>query len=236
MSIIHQKEPIRLFKSDFLEFFSHIKPWVVLVVYIPFSCFLITRAVIRFSAAGISSLWMLPAMVGGWVAWTFIEYTLHRFLFHYHPKSERFKRIFFFTHGVHHTQPMCKTRLVMPPVISLPIALFFYIVYWCLFSVVLRQPLWLLPVFSGSVLGYVIYDMVHYILHHAKLKKGYLAMCRRQHMRHHVTCPNMRFGVSMPLWDYVFGTMPPSGLSATLKKRSGSSKWRTTWRTTRLTT
>jgi len=27
-------------------------------------------------------------------------------------------------------------------------------------------------------------------------------------MQHHGTCPTMRFGVSMPFWDHVFGTMP----------------------------
>jgi sterol desaturase/sphingolipid hydroxylase (fatty acid hydroxylase superfamily) len=33
-------------------------------------------------------------------------------------------------------------------------------------------------------------------------------MVRQQHMHHHFKTPNKRFGVSSPLWDYVFGTMP----------------------------
>ncbi len=33
--IIHDKEPIRLFKSNFLEFFTHIHPAVVAIIWIP---------------------------------------------------------------------------------------------------------------------------------------------------------------------------------------------------------
>ena len=72
----------------------------------------------------------------------------------------------------------------------------------------LHAPAWFDPVFAGFLGGYIWYDMTHYTLHHGRTKNAYLAMCRYQHMQHHGTCPNMRFGVSIPLWDYVFGTMP----------------------------
>ena len=217
--IENKKEPIRLFKSDFLEFFSHIRPWVVLVFFVPIILVFASVGIIQIVQSEASALIIPLGMLIGWFLWTFAEYVIHRFIFHYHPRTERMKRFFFTFHGVHHAQPMCRTRLVMPPIISVPIGVVFVSLYWLVFVVLLKQPLWVAPVFSGTAIGYVCYDMVHYSLHHSKFKKGYLAMCRRQHMRHHVTCPNMRYGISIPLWDYLFGTMPESGLRASLQNK-----------------
>ena len=215
------KEPIRLFKSNFLEFFSHITPTVVLIVWVPILLFFLIRGVVL-AVQYNTPFWHAPVLFFcGWFFWTFIEYFLHRFIFHYHPRTERLKKFFFTFHGVHHAQPMCKTRLVMPPVISIPIGLLLYGLFYGLFVAWLRQPVWFNFAFAGSTIGYIIYDIIHYTLHHAKSNSGYLAMCRRQHMRHHVKCPNMRYGVSIPIWDYIFGTMPPSGLG---KKMTASDK------------
>ncbi len=52
-----QPEPvIRLFKSDFLEFFTHISPVAVLVVFLPLIGFLLWRAA-RFNPA---AWWNVP--------------------------------------------------------------------------------------------------------------------------------------------------------------------------------
>ena len=210
--VVHTVEPIRLFRSNFLEFFSHISPKLVVGIWLPTVLFFAGRGLYR-NVMAQNPLWGLPIMLfAGWFIWTFAEYVLHRFIFHYHPKTERLKRFFFTFHGVHHAQPMCKSRLVMPPAISAPLSMLFYGLFYAVVAIAIGQPLWLDLIFSGFLLGYLAYDLVHYTLHHSKSKNGYLAMCRRQHMRHHVKCPNMRFGVSIPLWDYLFGTMPPSGL------------------------
>ena len=210
--VIHSVEPIRLFKSDFLEFFSHISPKVVALIWFPAACFFTVRG-IYINTLTQNPWWhLLIALLAGWFVWTFVEYMVHRFIFHYHPKTERVKQIFFTFHGVHHAQPMCKSRLVMPPAISVPISFLFYGFFYAIAVGILGRPELLNAAFVGSILGYLAYDLIHYTIHHSKAKSGYIAMCRRQHMRHHVKCPNMRFGVSMPLWDYVFGTMPESGL------------------------
>ncbi len=133
---------------------------------------------------------------------------MHRFIFHYHPRTEKLKKVFFRIHGVHHAQPLCKTRLVMPPVMSIPLSLAFFGLFHLLFDVVIGRPGWFSPVFAGFVGGYVVYDMMHYSLHHLRTRNAYVLMCRYQHMQHHGACPTMRFGVSSPLGDYVFGTMP----------------------------
>jgi sterol desaturase/sphingolipid hydroxylase (fatty acid hydroxylase superfamily) len=40
------------------------------------------------------------------------------------------------------------------------------------------------------------------------MKKGLLKVIRQHHMAHHFKTPEMRFGVSSPLWDIIFRTNP----------------------------
>ena len=201
-------EPIRLFKSDVLELFSHVKPITVLVLWSPVALFFLYDSVWR-ARGGMAVAGAGAGIIAGWFIWTLVEYFMHRFFFHYHPRTERLKRFFFLVHGVHHAQPLCRTRLVMPPVMSIPLAVVFFGLFHLVFDIVLGRPGWFSPVFAGFVIGYIVYDMMHYTLHHARTTNAYVAMCRRQHMQHHGACPTMRFGVSSPVWDYVFGTMPP---------------------------
>jgi len=42
----HSEEPIRLFKSDFLEFFTHIHPVVVLIIWVPIALFHLSRPIL----------------------------------------------------------------------------------------------------------------------------------------------------------------------------------------------
>jgi sterol desaturase/sphingolipid hydroxylase (fatty acid hydroxylase superfamily) len=198
------KEPIRLFKSDFLEFFTHIHPAAVLAIFLPL--------VIGFAVSGMrnTSTGALPYLPVFWVLglliWTPTEYLLHRFLFHFSPRGKTQKRISFLFHGIHHAQPMVKTRLVMPPIVSLPLAALFYGLFHLLLRVTGFGPGLSDMLFSGFLAGYLSYDMLHYSMHHFNIKSGYLQKIRRNHMRHHALTPNKRFGVTTLFWDRVFGT------------------------------
>ena len=118
------------------------------------------------------------------------------------------ERITFLFHGVHHAQPQCKTRLVMPPVVAIPLAAIFYGLFVLLWSVVFGLPQWVGTTFAGFLVGYLIYDLMHYATHHFPMRSGYLKYIKRYHMQHHYKTPNARYGVSSPLWDKVFKTMP----------------------------
>jgi sterol desaturase/sphingolipid hydroxylase (fatty acid hydroxylase superfamily) len=98
----------------------------------------------------------------------------------------------------------------MPPAVSMPLAALFYGFFYLLFGVLLGVRRWVAPLFSGFIAGYLIYDMLHYSTHHFRLRSPVWQFIRRHHMRHHAQTPDMRFGVSSPLWDIVFGTMPSS--------------------------
>jgi sterol desaturase/sphingolipid hydroxylase (fatty acid hydroxylase superfamily) len=194
-------EPIRLFKSGFLEFFTHISPLSILVFWTPVVALLLFLA-----GQGLSLGAILAAFVAGLFLWTFVEYTLHRFLFHYEPRTERMQRVFFLFHGVHHAQPQVKTRLVMPFPISIPGALLFYGLLYGLLGAWLNVPQWVNPLMAGFMVGYLAYDLIHYATHHFTMRSGPAKFLKRYHMAHHFKSPRTRYGVSSPLWDYVFRT------------------------------
>jgi sterol desaturase/sphingolipid hydroxylase (fatty acid hydroxylase superfamily) len=206
LPINHSDEPIRLFKSDFLEFFTHIHPAVVLLLFVPVVAFFLVRA--YFERAGHGLLEIAGIYAIGLFVWTLSEYLLHRFLFHYEPTHPTLKWVWYLIHGVHHEQPQCKTRLVMPPILSIPLALLFYGLFELVVGTLIGAPLWVAPLFAGFVTGYIMYDMLHYAEHHLSMKWGFLKFVKRYHLLHHYKTPEERFGVSNPLWDYVFGTRP----------------------------
>jgi sterol desaturase/sphingolipid hydroxylase (fatty acid hydroxylase superfamily) len=199
--------PIRLFPSDTLEFFTHVHPAMVPVVWVPVAAVFLIRGISWSESFG-HPYSVLPAFAVGLVLWTMAEYLLHRFIFHYTPRTPLGKRISFLMHGVHHSQPRVKTRLVMPLMVSVPLALLFYLLFSIVISWLMGAP-WLTgSVFSGYVIGYVCYDLTHYMLHHVQFKGGIGKFLRAHHMRHHTEWDS-RFGVSTPLWDHVFRTEPP---------------------------
>ena len=94
----------------------------------------------------------------------------------------------------------------MPPAVSIPLALLFYGLYYLIVGIVLGAARWVAPLFAGFIAGYLVYDMFHYSMHHLPMRKGALRWLRRHHMFHHTQTPDLRFGVTSPIWDVVFGT------------------------------
>jgi sterol desaturase/sphingolipid hydroxylase (fatty acid hydroxylase superfamily) len=207
LEINHSDVPIRLFQSDFLEFFTHVHPIVVLLIWLPYAYSMLYWGVAsRPPQAGIA---YVPAcFLMGLFVWTFVEYNVHRFFFHFSPRTAWQERIVFLFHGVHHAQPSMKTRLVMPPAVSIPMGAFFYFFFYLLLGQALGQPHWVGPLLSGFTVGYVTYDMMHYATHHFPMRWGVFKYLKRHHMLHHYKTPDQRFGVSSPLWDWVYGTLP----------------------------
>ncbi|HSQ58993.1 MAG TPA: sterol desaturase family protein [Acidobacteriota bacterium] len=206
LKVNHDEEPIRLFKSDYLEFFTHIHPAVVLLLFVPVVLYFGYLGAVELGArAGLGAL--VAAGVVGFLVWTLTEYLMHRFVFHYEPTHPVLKWVWYLIHGVHHEQPQCKTRLVMPPILSIPLAFFFFGLFRTVGTLV-GAPLWVAPAYAGFVVGYLAYDMLHYAEHHLSMTWGILKFLKRYHLLHHFKTPDDRFGVSSPIWDVVFGTLP----------------------------
>ena len=86
---------------------------------------------------------------------------MHRIVFHFEPEDGIGARLHWIIHGVHHDHPNDRMRLVMPPSVSVPLAIVFYV----LFLLVLGGTV--APAFgAGFLVGYLIYDMTHYHVHH----------------------------------------------------------------------
>ncbi|HSB02366.1 MAG TPA: sterol desaturase family protein [Anaerolineales bacterium] len=197
--------PIRLFESEFLEFFTHIHPMTIVALWLPIAVLLIVYAGMNVPGSGFPVFIPLGFLIGLFL-WTLAEYTLHRFLFHYKPTSPRQERILFLFHGIHHAQPQVKTRLVMPFPVSIPGAAIFFGLFYLSLAVVLKSPQWVAPLMSGFLIGYLAYDLTHYATHHFPMRSGYAKYIKRYHMQHHYKDPDTRFGVSSPIWDWVFRT------------------------------
>ncbi len=197
--------PIRLFKSDFLEFFTHITPAAITGLWLPVGVLFLVYAILT-APTGRFPWYIVVCLPAGVFLWSFTEYMMHRFVFHHTPTSPRQERIFFLFHGIHHAQPQVKTRLVMPFAISVPMAFVFFGLYYLIVGVLLKQPQWIAPLMAGYTFGYLAYDLLHYATHHWAMRSGAAKFLKRYHMQHHYKDPATKFGVSSPLWDVVFGT------------------------------
>ena len=198
-------ESIRLFQSDFLEFFTHISPATIIGLWLPVVVLLLVYAGLTVSGPAFPMVIPLGFLLGLFL-WTLAEYTLHRFLFHHKPASPRQERIFFLFHGIHHAQPQDKTRLVMPFPVSIPLAAVFFGLFYLVLAVLLKSPEWVAALMAGFMVGYLAYDLTHYAQHHFPMRTGYAKYIKRYHMQHHYKDPDTRFGVSSPVWDWVFRT------------------------------
>mmetsp|Transcript_8780 Transcript_8780/g.8327 ORF Transcript_8780/g.8327 Transcript_8780/m.8327 type:complete len:135 (+) Transcript_8780:249-653(+) len=113
----------------------------------------------------------------------------------------RYLRALHFTfHGVHHMFPLDKDRLLLPVPIALII---WYSIKVCVQIFIPENPM--IAFAASATLGYLNYDLTHYYLHHHAPMTGYKFL-KRYHMFHHYKDPDNGYGVSTPLWDYVFGT------------------------------
>jgi len=59
----------------------------------------------------------------------------------------------------------------------------------------------------GFLVGYALYLAIHYMVHAFQPPKNFLRLLWINHGVHHYKDGEIVFGVSSPLWDYIYGTM-----------------------------
>jgi sterol desaturase/sphingolipid hydroxylase (fatty acid hydroxylase superfamily) len=190
----------RMFDNRLLELLSRVHPAVPPLLYVPVIviCLVLAVGPHDLAAAAVAGVFAL-----GIVTWSLAEYLLHRFVFHFQPDTRWGRRLHFIIHGVHHDYPHDPMRLVMPPSVSVPLAILTFLGFSALLG-----PDWSLPFFAGFLVGYLVYDMTHYHLHHHRSSNRLSLALRRYHYRHHFQQSSRGFGVTTPLWDKVFRTFP----------------------------
>lgn len=189
----------RIFKNPILEALTKTSP-ALTVSY----C---SSVIVLFLIAGwkwfaIPPLLVPLVFVGGILYWTFFEYIMHRYVFHISSHIKKTERFEYIVHGVHHAHPRDEERVFMPPAPGILISVALLGINYLL----LRN--YAFTFTAGMVLGYMIYAYIHYSVHNKRPNPRFRKLWQH-HALHHYKYQDKAFGVSSPLWDIVFNTMPP---------------------------
>lgn len=188
----------QLFKNPILESLTRTHIAVPLTVFFTYAAVLLYWSIVN---TELNALTTAGLFVIGFFVFTWVEYQVHRHIFHLSPTTPRRAKFQYTAHGVHHEYPKDKERLAMPPVLSISIAtglLFF-------FRLIMGDLVFaFLP---GFLVGYAFYLCVHYMVHAYSPPKNFLKAWWINHAVHHYKDGKMVFGVTSPMWDYIYGTM-----------------------------
>ncbi|KAL4073543.1 hypothetical protein J3A83DRAFT_4229344 [Scleroderma citrinum] len=221
----HLKDSARLFGPDILEACTRTVWYVVPMIWLPIAFNLFIRSMLGFTQP-IPSFWThplypldhvsfltlgvflktLPWFILGNLVWTLVEYGMHRFLFHideFLPDKPVFLTLHFLLHGIHHYMPMDRLRLVMPPILFAILQVPFTQLGYSVVPTPIAN-----GIISGAFTFYVLYDCMHYALHHTMLP-AYMREMKKYHLAHHYKNFELGFGVTSKIWDYVFNTVLP---------------------------
>jgi sterol desaturase/sphingolipid hydroxylase (fatty acid hydroxylase superfamily) len=167
------------------------------------------------TAAAISETRSLTSIVGlcliGVLTWGVIEYSLHRFAFHFEAQTEKGRKRVYAMHLSHHEDPRNMDDLFAGLRLSLPLAFVYCLLAWS----ITRSWQAVAYLFAGLTLGYFTYEFLHYQAHHLSLRLRLFRYLKKYHLLHHHQSSALRFGVTSPLFDYLFGTF-----KSTVQKRS----------------
>jgi sterol desaturase/sphingolipid hydroxylase (fatty acid hydroxylase superfamily) len=188
----------RLFNNSFLERLTRSHISVPITLFIVYACCLM--------ALNIANSWTsMRASIAlfflGWLVFSWVEYNVHRFLFHIDIRTAARAKFQYTMHGVHHHHPKDKDRLAMPPLLSIGISTLL------LFILQLFIGHYVFAFLPGFLVGYAFYLLIHYLVHIHQPPKNIFRQLWINHAIHHYKDGEIVFGVSSPLWDYVYGTM-----------------------------
>jgi sterol desaturase/sphingolipid hydroxylase (fatty acid hydroxylase superfamily) len=135
----------------------------------------------------------LASVGAGLIAWTALEYALHRWLLHRVPPFNRL-------HALHHAHPAA--LIGTPTWLSAPL----FLAVWA--SLALEASTFVAGgLITGLMIGYLAYATVHDAVHHRRAWPGsWLYDAKLRHARHHRAEASSEFGVSSGIWDTILHT------------------------------
>jgi sterol desaturase/sphingolipid hydroxylase (fatty acid hydroxylase superfamily) len=189
----------QLFQNPYLEQLTRTHILVPIGIFVSFAYFLLYYG----SVYKDLSWGLLAGLFGiGMLVFTFVEYLVHRYVFHLFADTPQKANFQYKFHGVHHEYPKDKDRLAMPPILSaLIICLLFGFYYLVMGNLAYGFT-------AGFAVGYASYLGVHYMVHAFPPPKNVFKLLWINHGIHHYKDEHVAFGVSSPLWDWIFGTLP----------------------------
>lgn len=189
-----------MFKNNILEKFTRVHPTIAILYNLTCSSSLLFVNYYFGFVTGIGKIAALFFV--GYFSWTLAEYLLHRFFFHITEDQNKFlSKISHTVHGVHHEQPTDFHRMFMPPVPATIFMAFFFTIFYLFMG---TSTFVFLP---GFLFGYLSYAYTHFKIHQSKAPKS-LKWLWTHHLKHHYQDEDKAFGVSSPLWDVIFRSLP----------------------------
>lgn len=188
----------QLFQNPILEKLSRTHISVPLIIFFLYSSALLYWSVTH---TALSTGMTVGMFFLGMIFFTWVEYNVHRYFFHMKANTERSAKIQYTAHGVHHEFPKDKSRLAMPPVMSITIVTILLFIFRLILGDLVFS---FLP---GFLVGYAGYLSVHYMVHAFQPPKNFLKALWINHGTHHYKNGEVVFGVSSPLWDYIYRTI-----------------------------
>eukprot|EP01132_Coremiostelium_polycephalum_P006737 gene6737-8353_t len=191
--------------DSFLEAFTRWPWWYIFILWIPIITTTFTVSLLQPKS---NLLFSTIVFSSGLFIWAFVEYLLHRFVFHLSTSGYWGNFFHFFIHGIHHITPNDSTRLTFPPMFSVVIGYAFYRLFLN-FPTHLQENGFNWALYGGIALGYMLYDTLHYYFHHGDISwlPSIFKAMKTNHLNHHYKDDVKNFGVTSPIFDYVFGTI-----------------------------
>ncbi|SET92057.1 sterol desaturase family protein [Hymenobacter actinosclerus] len=193
------KGSARLFENPVLERLTHTHIAGPLTIFFLVAAVSLYYSLSRGLLTGLSAFGLF---LGGWLLFTLAEYLMHRYVYHIDTSTPARAKFQYTMHGVHHEFPKDKTRLAMPPILTVFVASLLFFIFRFTFGNAG------FGILAGFVFGYALYLFVHYALHVYAPPKNFLKFWWHHHAMHHYKQEEIAFGVSTTLWDHIVGTMP----------------------------
>jgi sterol desaturase/sphingolipid hydroxylase (fatty acid hydroxylase superfamily) len=187
--------------------FQLYKPYIFYTAVILF----MQAAVVR---SGESSLMTFAGLfVVGLLTWGLYEYATHRWVLHREPKAEGFNLPGNLTHLRHHADPDSLARLNVQLSESVPVCVVYFLLAWALAGNWQAAT----HLYTGLIAGYFFYEYLDFQAHHGTSRGRLTRYFRKYHLQHHHYDATVRFGVTSPIFDYIFGTFH-------IEKRGGADR------------
>src|SRR5580693_920370 len=87
---IHNKGQAQLFRNEYLEMLTKTHPLVIWGIYLPLIGYFLYYSSARLDY---SIIRIILVLLSGVLFWTFFEYIMHRFIFHWVAENERARKI-----------------------------------------------------------------------------------------------------------------------------------------------
>lgn len=186
-----------MFESPFLNALTRTHIAIPLAIFYGSALYLLffDRSLAPVSLWGSLGYFALGAFV-----FTFVEYNVHRFVYHIRLTSNWSKKLAYTMHGIHHDYPKDKMRLAMPPWLSAILAYLIVSFFRSTFGAAGN------PLAAGFLTGYATYLLIHYSVHIFPAPRNILGKLWKIHTLHHYKYPDQLFGVTSPFWDVVYRT------------------------------